>query len=124
KAADYPSLYRSADAASLAAQRRYVGLFRLDLILLVFAAILALGRSSTSLIVADFLGVGAALALVGSITIKLILRVKGYDSLWFNTRAIAESAKTATWRYMVAVKPFEYGLPDEVCDERFCSELE
>lgn len=124
KDADYPSLYRSADAASLAAQRQYVGVFRLDLILLVFAALLALGRSGTSLILADLLGIGAALALVGSIAIKWILKVKGYDSLWFNTRAVAESVKTATWRYMVAVKPFEYGLPDAVCDERFCSELE
>ena len=46
---------------------------------------------------------------------NLVTHSRRDDKVWFDCRAIAESTKTATWRYMMKTTPFEEGRH---CDAR------
>jgi hypothetical protein len=50
----------------------------------------------------------AAIVLLGSIVAKYVSKQRSDDKEWFDGRAVAESVKTLTWRYMMRLKPFEY----------------
>ena len=52
---------------------------------------------------------------------QAIGRAKKYEQVWFDCRAIAESTKTATWRYIIGASPFSLDMPD--VDEIFLNEL-
>lgn len=99
---DYPALFRSADESSVAAQSNYLWLLRLQYGLLVTAATVALwfGHSPVLLLVYAFI-VGASTALL------IYMSVKKPEKDWYGCRALAESIKTSTWRYMMRAEPFE-----------------
>lgn len=97
----FPALYRSADESSLAAQKSYLLLIRLQYGLLIAAATTALwfGRSPDLYI--------AYATLVGASTALLIyMSVRKPEKDWYGCRALAESIKTAAWRYMMRAEPF------------------
>jgi hypothetical protein len=50
----------------------------------------------------------AAIVLLGSIVTKFVAKQRSDDKEWFDGRAMAESVKTLTWRYMMRLEPFEY----------------
>jgi hypothetical protein len=54
----------------------------------------------------DVAGIGAAVAFVVALLAELYLLQARPDRLWYDGRAVAESAKTLTWRYMVGGSPF------------------
>jgi hypothetical protein len=49
--------------------------------------------------------------------ISLLLALKRFDKLWYNGRAVAESVKTITWRYIMKAHP--YNNSDEVLARHF-----
>ena len=116
----FPSLYQSADQASLSAQRHY---FRLQtghvacLILGSAGAVLA-----TILPVASVTWAYIVLAIVLAISIVFawVSRERQYDRVWFDCRAIAESTKTATWRFMMKAAPFK---DDSTARQSFIDQL-
>jgi hypothetical protein len=59
--------------------------------------------------------------LLGSIVAKFVAKQRGDDKGWFDGRAVAESVKTLTWRYMMRLKPFD---DDTTCDQTFVGELD
>jgi hypothetical protein len=104
---DYPAVFQAADGTSRSGQAWYRRLTTVDLALLVLAA--ALG-SVSSLAPAENQGLFnqiATVILAASIIIKFVSRQRADDRDWFLGRAIAESAKTQTWRYMMRLSPFE-----------------
>ncbi|WP_341860920.1 DUF4231 domain-containing protein [Gymnodinialimonas sp. 57CJ19] len=102
KSGDYPALFRSSDEASNAAQATYLWLIRLQYGLLVSAAAVALwfDRLPNLLLLFAFI-VGA------STTLLIFMSVKKPEKDWYGCRALAESIKTSTWRYMMRAEPFE-----------------
>jgi hypothetical protein len=62
----------------------------------------------------------AAASLIGAIAIKLLNRQSGSDRRWFDGRAVAETVKTQTWRYMMRVAPYS---SDAAADEAFASDV-
>jgi hypothetical protein len=48
-----------------------------------------------------------AIFLIGAFVAKLANRFREYDEQWFQNRAIAETIKSSTWRYMTRVEPFD-----------------
>jgi hypothetical protein len=115
---DYPALHRASDQASLTAQRTHFRLLRWQLLLFAAAALAgslagATGSKAVSLI--------AALLLVFSLCLTWIGRAKKYEQVWFDCRAIAESSKTATWRYIMGASPFLLSASD--VDQLFMTEL-
>lgn len=114
---DMPGLYQAADAASLQRQRAYLRAIRFRLMLVVVAAMCAaftlrVGDSAT-----DLMALGTALAFVGALVLELAVMRSRPDQDWYESRALAESVKTLTWRYAVGADPFP--LSREDADDEF-----
>lgn len=103
----YPSLYRYADAASLKAQRTYLLLHRIYLGSLVLGSVTSAFTAVGSQAVNTCLYTGLAVILVVGLLILWAMRARQDDKIWFDGRAIAESVKTATWRFMMRAEPFQ-----------------
>ena len=115
-----PSLYQSADQASIEIRRRYF-CFRLwHLGFLILGSIVAvIGTTIPETFLAWF-QISIAIILAIGVLINIIPRVRKYDEIWFECRAIAESTKTAAWRYMMKASPFE---KDNTVEEMFTSKV-
>ena len=116
---EFPALYSAADRNSLDGQRRFLNAIRLRLAMLVLAAAFGLftWRITGG---ADVAGIGAAVAFVVALLAELYLLQARPDRLWYDGRAVAESAKTLTWRYIVGGSPFGR---EEVSDDREAERL-
>jgi hypothetical protein len=116
----YPALFIGSDQASMSAQSKYLVLYQIRLWLAVMI--------SASSLLAAFLSLSprAPLVIIGiatllSLVITGVLRERSYEKLWFDARAVAESVKTATWRYIMHVAPFDGS--DEEADTQFIQRL-
>jgi hypothetical protein len=103
---DYPALYQSADSASTAAQATYLRCIKgYAALAIVGAALASIGiESRVSALV-------AALILIAGLSVSILIAYKRYEATWYRTRAIAESIKTASWRFMMGGEPFDHALP-------------
>lgn len=117
-----PTLFQAADRESLEAQRKYLLFVKADLMALVLGALCASFSLPDPVITQITRGLGALLLLVG-MCLTLVLMQGGYRKLWFSGRAIAESAKTVAWRYMVGAEPFEKQLGESAAVEKFVDSL-
>jgi len=118
---DFPGLYQSADAASLLAQNVYFVLQKIHLASLLIGAIIA---AFTTLIAEQFAPqfyAAIAIILVVGVIVMLVSRSRRDDKVWFDCRAIAESTKTAAWRFMMRAAPF---ADDSDAKQLFVSELQ
>ncbi len=99
---DFPALYRSADDLSLKSQRHFFRALRAHLVTLVVAAIF-------SIISIPHWSVAAAqlLALLCALGCSIYLFAMRPDRIWYAGRAVAESIKTITWRYVCQAEPFQ-----------------
>jgi hypothetical protein len=99
---DFPALYRSADDLSLTSQRDFFKALRVHLITLVLAAILSIiSIPHWSIAVCQLL------ALLGALGCSIYLFAMRPDRFWYAGRAVAESIKTITWRYVCRAEPFQ-----------------
>lgn len=99
---DFPALYRSADDLSLRSQQHFFRALRLHLLMLVVAAILSIASISHWSIAAAQL-----LALLCGLGCSIYLFAMRPDRFWYAGRAVAESIKTITWRYVCRAEPFQ-----------------
>ena len=99
---DFPALYRSADELSLESQIHFFRALKLHLVLLVMAAALSfVSFPHWSVAVLQLL------ALLGALSCSIYLFSKRPDRYWYAGRAVAESIKTITWRYVCRAEPFQ-----------------
>ncbi|WP_303609655.1 DUF4231 domain-containing protein [Gilvimarinus sp. 2_MG-2023] len=98
---DYPGLYRAADSASAKAQLAYLRSFQWHIVTLITGAALAVNPVPTALY--SLVNAGVFLAALG---ISVLIAAKRYEKSWYSARAVAESVKTSTWRYMMRADPF------------------
>lgn len=117
-AEDLPGLYQSADQTSLNAQSAYFWGLRLYLVLLVAAALVSFlwPRDSCGALAS------AALFLI-TLGILIALKVRRPDDLWYNGRAVAESVKTRTWRWMMCAEPYHETESLEIVSKQFINDL-
>lgn len=99
---DYPALYAAADAAATRAQRHFYGWLAVNLISLTAAAGISPFADGSSLGV--FLQM---IALVIGFACTIYLEAIQPQRRWYRARALAESVKTWTWRYVMRAAPFE-----------------
>lgn len=116
----YPGLYQSSDAASLTAQRTYLLLRRVHLGSLILGGTIGAFTACGSEAARAGLYSAIAIVLALGLLILWVMRSRNDEKAWFDCRAIAESTKTATWRFMMGAHPFPEG--DSV-EERFIFEL-
>ena len=120
---DYPCLFQSSDSASLTEQKSYINLCRIDFVLIVLAAFFSGFSLNPSLKIFNWCALFALISLILSFCLKLIIKVGKWDKKGFDTRAIAESVKTTTWRYIMGVEPYENSLSAEDADRKFVNKL-
>lgn len=106
---DFPGLYQSADTLSGNAQKYFFGALFSNLLLLVLAA-LASVINYPHWIAATI----QAMLLLGALASSVLLAWKRPEKLWYSGRAVAESIKTMTWRYVSRAEPFDKGDEDSI----------
>lgn len=118
----YPELFLGTDSASRRAQGAHALLLRFQLAFLVLASLLS-SFSSWPFGQIESLRTAIAAVLAVNLILLGILRLKQYDRIWFDCRAVAESVKSSTWRYVMRVTPFTEELSPEAADALFIEEL-
>lgn len=115
---DLPGLYQAADQASLRSQVWYFGALGVYLILLTSAALVSFfwpantqGALASAVLFLVTLGI-----LVG-------LKFKKPDDIWYNGRAVAESVKTRSWRWMMQAEPYQETGNYDVVSKQFINDL-
>lgn len=115
---DLPGLYQSADQASLDAQQRYFTGLRWYLGLLILAAFVSYLYPNN--VWGALASAGLFLATLG---ILVFLRLTRPDDTWYNGRAVAESVKTRSWRWMMRADPYEDADNLEIVSKIFLNDL-
>ncbi|GIU18079.1 hypothetical protein TUM4261_38450 [Shewanella sp. c952] len=115
---EFPALFQAADNASLIAQSNYYLALKSYLFLLVVAALIAFYFP------ADLIGAlsSASLFLI-TLCILIWLKVQKPEDIWYNGRAVAESVKTRTWRWVMKAEPYEGGVTEEQSRKEFLQDL-
>jgi hypothetical protein len=118
---NFPALFANADAGARRNRARHFGALGVELGCLVASTGL-----SNWLVPGSDLTHGAALIVPGllfaAFAARVVREAATYESKWFGCRAIAESTRSLSWRYMMRSSPFE--RPDSAAnDERFALEL-
>jgi len=98
---DFPALYRSANAYSLSSQATFFRVLRTHLVLLVVAAAFSVINRPEW-----WMGDFQVACLLGALGCSIYLFAKRPDQAWYAGRAVAESIKTSTWRYVCRAEPF------------------
>jgi conflict system pore-forming effector with SLATT domain len=115
---DFPGLYQASDKASLSAQKYYKNIIAIDLVTMIIASALAIynfKQIDPKLFVYIFSGV----LLLISFALTIIIRTKKFEAVWYQGRALAESCKTLTWRFITCSESFEYNLAKQQVEDYF-----
>jgi len=115
---DFPALYNSADCASLKAQSHYFGALRLYLFLLILAALVSFAFPEDA-----YAAIGSASLFLTTLGILVWLKVQKPEDIWYNGRAVAESVKTRTWRWVMQAEPYDKDAPEEQAQKEFLNDL-
>jgi len=109
----YPGLYLHANQASREAQRLYFGLLAGEYVALILAALLG-----SEIFSGPQYSILYAVAVFIALGIMLIRSINRPEQRWYAARALAESVKTATWRYMMHAEPFAFPFAEEATPVR------
>lgn len=113
---EFPALYTSADINSARAQKAFLGALIVSLSCLVVAAILS------TLNIPNPWFAGAQIAvLLASLFLTIYMATGKPQRIWYGSRALAESVKTVSWRYMMRAEPFN--VPDVEARKHFVGTL-
>jgi hypothetical protein len=118
----FPALFYAADAAAISEQKIYVHLFRWVLVLTVSGSFVFALASFWTFHLVLLRTIGGA-CLCGTLFITLVIRNSQREKNWFGARAVAESVKTRTWRYLMCAEPYHAGLSAQEADRRFAEDL-
>ncbi len=98
---DYPALYQAASLLSENAQRHFYRAFLFHMLLLALASAISVANSTS-----PELAILQALVLLGAFGCAIYLYLGRPDRHWYSGRAVAESIKTSTWRFISRAEPF------------------
>jgi hypothetical protein len=104
--ADLPGLFQGADAASVQGQRRHVRAVQLRLTFAIVAAATGVATLRVGTAGIDLLSIATVIALVIVVSVEFYLKSVRPEDTWYDGRALAESAKSLSWRYAVGAAPF------------------
>ena len=97
----YPGLYRAADTASNNAQSAYLLAVRFHMLALLIGAGLTVNPIPSTVY-----SLFNAAVFLSALAISILIATKRYEKAWYSARSVAESVKTATWRFMMRADPF------------------
>ncbi len=118
KRPDYPALYDSSNNASLESQKYYLTIMKAYLTLSVIAGVLSIYIKESTLA-----GIIATISFFAILFLSIFQAVKRYDKTWYNGRAVAESVKTRTWRFVMRAEPYFDNENLDSVKKDFCEDL-
>lgn len=119
---DFPGLYQASDKASLTAQKNYKNIIAYDLITMIIASGLSI-YNFKQVEPKLFVYVVSGTFLLISFALTLIIRTKKFEDVWYQGRALAESCKTLSWRFITCSESFENNLTKEEVEKYFVSRV-
>lgn len=117
---DLPGLFQSADKASVKEQKKFFNGILWYLTLLIIAALFAFFADDYPNPI--FKIVSTVLFLL-TLFIMIWFRVSRPDDIWYNGRAVAESVKTRSWRWMMRAEPYLDCENIEIVRKHFVNDL-
>lgn len=103
---DLPALYLTASKTSTNSQTWYIRLIFFNLAFLAVSALLASFYSNNPQITHTLI-LFTTLLILASIIVSILIELLKLDRNWYGGRAIAESVKTISWKYMTCTSPYE-----------------
>lgn len=122
KNSDFPNYFQASDNISIESQSNYLQLIRIDLISMIIASALAIYNyqlTESKLLIYIISGFLLLLSLV----LTIILKSKKFEDTWYQGRALAESCKTLTWRFIMCSEYFEKNITEINAKERFIERI-
>lgn len=103
---NYPAIYKAADKLSNKYQKWYLWSIRVFLGLIVILALQGIKIKIINNVPEDF-----TLIIVGLlIIVTFIIAFWDLNKVWYSARALAESIKTISWRFMTKAEPYKEKL--------------
>lgn len=119
---DYPGSMQAADKASVTAQKHHIRFIRISLIASITAAMIAIFNYQ-NVEPKLYAYIISAVLLFITASISLFLNFNNYEAFWYQGRAMAESIKTLTWRYITGAENFEVTLSDSIAETTFIESI-
>ncbi|NVI93159.1 DUF4231 domain-containing protein [Actinomadura sp. BRA 177] len=113
---DFPQVFRAADTTAIEGRRQYMSQTSLRLVLTVAAAALGVKAVTIGSSRIDWAALAASVAFFVALALDAFLLHGKPERAWYEGRALAESAKTLTWKWAVGGNPYPKGgvMLDEV----------
>ncbi len=119
---DFPGNYQASDNSSKNAQSYYINIIRIDLIAMIIASATSIyNYQLTESKLYVYIISGCLLLL--SLVLTVVLKSKKYEDIWYQGRALAESCKTLTWRFVTCSEYFEETLSETEVKDRFVERI-
>lgn len=115
---EYPALYNAANQASIESQNNYLLGLKWYLFLTILAALLSVYIKESR-----EAGIIATVVFLGVLFLTIYQAFKRFDKDWYNGRAVAESVKTRTWRFVMRAEPYFDSNDIKEVKKAFCQDL-
>jgi hypothetical protein len=106
----FPALYRCADDAALAGQKWYIRWVTINLSLLFVGALVG-SFGLTDVTSKRLANIVAAITFFAGVGVTILLATRRWEKIWYAGRAVAESAKSLTWKFVCSADPFPSAMP-------------
>lgn len=120
---DLPGIYYSASDGSIAAQKMFLLLIKVNIGLLILLAVLsAINVNSIQKEYQYLVPVASTILMTISITVTFATENGKFEKKWYDGRAIAESLKSLSWKFMMKAEPF-YALSKDEAEAKFLTDF-
>ena len=114
----YPTIFEKADSKSITAQKNYINLNKGILFLLVVSTFVSSIKTENG-----WITIVSSILLVISLILTILIMFFQPEKTWYDGRAIAESAKSLTWKFITGTKPFGFKLKSRDAEEKLIKNI-
>jgi hypothetical protein len=123
-AADLPGIFQAADRTAISAQRLYARGTAARLVLVVAASVAGVATAQVRTGQVNWLALVGFGGFLAAMMIDIGLLRARPERSWYDGRALAESVKTLTWRFVVGGRPFEVQVAEAEAVRAFIDEVD
>lgn len=123
KNTEFPGIHQAADKASEKAQKVYINLVKSNLLVGVLAAVITIFNFINEQPKLYVYCISLCLLIIG-LAVTVSIKYFKFEDLWYQGRALAESVKTLTWRYITCSENYEANIPQHEAEEFFIDSLQ
>lgn len=120
---DYPLLYQESSNCSIENQKKHFLFVRIQISLLIVIAIVTSFPLNGQINIRNGVVIILLILLITELFVRIWMTQNKFDHYWFSSRAIAESVKSESWRFMMKVEPYDNNLSDSEAKKYFIKRL-